>query len=88
MSKELISQKIEQPMEYLAHCVGQKVCVELKTGNYLKGVLHAYDEHLNLLLSRVREFFADDLDECLREMSILYVRGDMISLVNKEYKRN
>jgi U6 snRNA-associated Sm-like protein LSm3 len=87
MSKDLISQKIEQPMEYLLHCVGKNVCVELKTGNILKGMLHAYDEHLNLLLSKVKEFTEDDMDECFREMSILYVRGDMVTLVNKQYRK-
>jgi small nuclear ribonucleoprotein (snRNP)-like protein len=85
MNKDLISQKIQQPMEYLLHCVGATVEVELKTGNCLKGILHAYDEHLNLLLSKVQEFTENAPDESFREMPILYVRGDMVSLVNKHY---
>ena len=87
MSKDLISQKIQQPMDYLVHCIGQKVMVELKTGNCLKATLHAYDEHLNLLLSKVKEFTENDFDECFREMPILYVRGDMVSLINKQYTK-
>lgn len=87
MNKDLISQKIQQPMEYLVHCIGQNVMVELKTGIHLKGLLHAYDEHLNLLLSQVKEFTEDGFDECFREMPILYVRGDMVALINKQYKK-
>ena len=87
MNKDLVSQKIQQPMDYLLHCLGKKVCVELRNGHLLKGTLHAYDEHLNLLLSRVKEFTENDFDECFREMSTLYIRGDTVSLVNSIYKK-
>jgi U6 snRNA-associated Sm-like protein LSm3 len=87
MNKDLISQKIQQPMEYLSHCIGSNIEVELKTGNFLKGKLHAYDEHLNLLLSKVQEYTESVQDESFREMPILYIRGDMVSLINKQYQK-
>ncbi|MHB8351562.1 MAG: LSM domain-containing protein [Thermoplasmata archaeon] len=44
-----------RPLELLQQSLHHHVLVELKEGRALRGVLEAYDQHLNLVLSQVEE---------------------------------
>lgn len=44
-----------RPLEFLKQSLHHRVLVELKEGRSLRGVLEAYDQHLNLVLSSVEE---------------------------------
>lgn len=83
MSETQITEKIERPMDYLTMSIGSSVHVVLKNDNWLQGKLHAFDEHLNLMMSNVLEFSAEDKEEPFRQLPVLYVRGDNVVFVNK-----
>ena len=85
MSEGLISREIDRPIDYITMSIGSSVEVTLKNDHWLRGKLHAFDEHLNLMLSGVLEFSADDPEEPFRELAVLYVRGDNVVLINKRY---
>jgi len=67
--------------------LSERVFVKLRGDRELAGVLHAYDGHMNLILSDVEEtiMLVDDAGSirmAKREMPMLFVRGDGVILVS------
>ena len=75
---------VQEPMELVKNCQGLKVFIKLRHGRHLTGKLHAYDEHLNVMLSKVEETAVEikgdskQKKEITRNIPILYMRGDQI----------
>jgi len=83
-------QSIQEPFDLIRLSLNERVFVKLRGDRELNGVLHAYDGHMNLILSDVEEtIMIVDLDDgqekinvAKRKMEMLFVRGDGVILVS------
>ncbi|KAL1691708.1 hypothetical protein GGG16DRAFT_52943 [Schizophyllum commune] len=84
---------IQEPFDLIRLSLSERVFVKLRGDRQLEGVLHAYDGHMNLILSDVEEtIMIVDVPEgapesqgtvnvAKRKMGMLFVRGDGVILV-------
>ncbi|KAI0774103.1 hypothetical protein C8Q74DRAFT_1160897, partial [Fomes fomentarius] len=82
---------IQEPFDLIRLSLSERVFVKLRGDRELTGVLHAYDGHMNLILSDVEETImivdqAEGAPEshttvAKRKMDMLFVRGDGVILV-------
>ena len=80
------------PLDMVRLSLDERVLVKCKGERELRGRLHAFDEHFNLVLSEVEEeqrVLERDADtgEAMarthrREFGMLFLRGDMVILVS------
>ena len=85
------SDTVEQPLDLIRLSLDERVLVKLRGGRELRGVLHLYDQHLNMVLGAVEETVtathvnADTLEEIVstskRSVELLFVRGDAVILI-------
>ena len=68
-----------KPLDALQQSLHKRVLVELKGGRSFRGVLDAYDQHLNLVLSSVEEVVKDQVTP---HAGLTLVRGDSIIYVS------
>ncbi|KAI6035099.1 like-Sm ribonucleoprotein [Pisolithus orientalis] len=85
---------IQEPFDLIRLSLSERVFVKIRGDRELSGVLHAYDGHMNLILSDVEEtvMIVDAVDGTLegqgtvkvakRKMEMLFVRGDGVILVS------
>eukprot|EP01033_Poteriospumella_lacustris_P010388 gene10388-7386_t len=83
---------IETPLDLIRLSIDERIYVKCKGDRELRGKLHAYDQHLNMVLGEVEEVVTQrEIDEeteeeivktTRREMEMLFVRGDVIILVS------
>lgn len=88
----MASDSIERPIDLVRLSLDERVFVKCKGDRELRGKLHAFDEHLNLVLGEVEEthhYSEHDKEtgETLaksskRKIDMLFVRGDSIILVS------
>ncbi|PVU89354.1 hypothetical protein BB559_005131 [Furculomyces boomerangus] len=86
---------IDEPLDLVKLCLDEKIYVKLKGNRELTGRLHAYDQHLNLVLEDVEEKItvasedeeSEDIQIMVRNMKMVFVRGDGVILVSPP-KRN
>ncbi|KIY74194.1 like-Sm ribonucleo protein [Cylindrobasidium torrendii FP15055 ss-10] len=88
-----IASGIQEPFDLIRLSLSERVFVKLRGDRELSGVLHAYDGHMNLILSDVEEtIMIVDLPEgqtegtgavsmAKRKSEMLFVRGDGVILV-------
>ncbi|KAH9912616.1 like-Sm ribonucleoprotein [Epithele typhae] len=88
------SNGIQEPFDLIRLSLSERVFVKLRGDRELSGVLHAYDGHMNLILSDVEEtiMIVDQVDGASegqntvniakRKMEMLFVRGDGVILVS------
>ncbi|KIM68860.1 hypothetical protein SCLCIDRAFT_20166 [Scleroderma citrinum Foug A] len=88
------SSTIQEPFDLIRLSLSERVFVKLRGDRELVGVLHAYDGHMNLILSNVEEtvMIVDSVDGSYeghgtvkvakRKMDMLFVRGDGVILVS------
>ncbi|KAM0749784.1 Sm-like ribonucleoprotein [Meredithblackwellia eburnea MCA 4105] len=80
-----------EPFDLIRVSLSERVFVKLRGDRELRGVLHAYDGHMNMVLSDVEEtIYVVDVDEqsgesivrtVKRNVEMLFVRGDGVVLV-------
>ena len=85
------SDTVEQPLDLIRLSLDERLLVKLRGGREVRGVLHLYDSHLNMVLGQVEETHtstrinADTLEEVVtsdkRSIDLLFVRGDAVILV-------
>ncbi|KAH8105995.1 hypothetical protein BXZ70DRAFT_886721 [Cristinia sonorae] len=87
------SSSIQEPFDLIRLSLSERVFVKLRGDRELSGILHAYDGHMNLILSDVEEtiLIVDQPDDGVpgkstvniakRKMNMLFVRGDGVILV-------
>jgi small nuclear ribonucleoprotein len=68
-----------KPLEVLQQSLHKRVLVEMRGGRSFRGVLDAYDQHLNLVLSSAEEVVKDVVTP---HAGITLVRGDSIVYVS------
>eukprot|EP00297_Palpitomonas_bilix_P000571 CAMPEP_0113894258 /NCGR_PEP_ID=MMETSP0780_2-20120614/16600_1 /TAXON_ID=652834 /ORGANISM="Palpitomonas bilix" /LENGTH=93 /DNA_ID=CAMNT_0000884743 /DNA_START=76 /DNA_END=357 /DNA_ORIENTATION=- /assembly_acc=CAM_ASM_000599 len=88
----MASTAVEQPLDLVRLSVDERIFVKLRGDRELRGRLHAYDQHLNLILSEVEEILTiTEIDEETseeiqkvekRRMDLLFVRGDGVILIS------
>ncbi|EKM59814.1 uncharacterized protein PHACADRAFT_170423 [Phanerochaete carnosa HHB-10118-sp] len=88
------SAAIQEPFDLIRLSLSERVFVKLRGDRELSGILHAYDGHMNLILSDVEEtiLIVDQIDGAgegqqtvnmaKRKMEMLFVRGDGVILVS------
>lgn len=71
-------------MRYLSKSVNSNILVSLKNGIYVRGILRAYDNHLNLILDNVEEIYTTKDGET-KENRIgkrVLIRGDNVIAIS------
>jgi len=88
------SSGIQEPFDLIRLSLSERVFVKLRGDRELTGVLHAYDGHMNLILSDVEETIMivdqaegvahgqSTVNIAKRKMEMLFVRGDGVILVS------
>lgn len=83
---------IVQPIDLVKLSLGENVHIKCKGNRDLNGKLHAFDQHLNLVLESVDETLSyletnpETLEESLRiikrQYELIYIRGDAVILIS------
>ncbi|CAO3634857.1 unnamed protein product [Mucor hiemalis] len=83
---------VEEPLDLVRLSLDERIYVKLRGDRELRGVLHAYNGHLNMVLGEVEETITivdvneDTLEEVIRTVKrnfdMLFVRGDGVILVS------
>merc|ERR1712113_43750 len=77
---------VEEPLDLVRLSLDEKVLVKMRNDRSVQGRLHAYDQHLNMILGDVEEVITTmEIDEetfeqiykqTKRHIPMLFVRGD------------
>ncbi|KAH8801589.1 GTP-binding protein AGP-1 [Xylogone sp. PMI_703] len=87
------SAPVSEPLDLVRLCLDEIVFVKLRGDRELKGRLHAYDSHCNLVLGDVEEtvyVVEEDEDEeetvktIHKKSEMLFVRGDSVILISPQ----
>ncbi|WWC65344.1 uncharacterized protein I303_107962 [Kwoniella dejecticola CBS 10117] len=83
---------ISEPLDLVKLSLGERVFIKLRGDRTVTGVLHAYDAHMNVVLSQVEEtIHLVDVTEDgnplpprveRRNVEMLFVRGDGVILIS------
>jgi small nuclear ribonucleoprotein len=68
-----------RPLDVLQQSLHKRVLVEMKGGRSFRGVLDAFDQHLNLVLSNVEEAVGETTTP---HPGVTLVRGDSIVYIS------
>ncbi|KAL7266931.1 U4/U6-U5 snRNP complex subunit lsm3 [Rhizina undulata] len=83
---------IQEPMDLVRLSLDEQVFVKLRGDRELRGRLHAYDSHCNLVLGDVEEtiyIVSDEEDDdtvrtVKKQSEMLFVRGDSVVLISPQ----
>ncbi|KAJ6074177.1 uncharacterized protein N7446_001954 [Penicillium canescens] len=87
---------VPEPLDLVRLSLDEVVFVKLRGDRELKGRLHAYDSHCNLVLGDVEETIYvveedDNEEETVRTIKkqeeMLFVRGDSVVLISPRHER-
>eukprot|EP01006_Ploeotia_vitrea_P058703 TRINITY_DN70001_c0_g1_i1.p2 TRINITY_DN70001_c0_g1~~TRINITY_DN70001_c0_g1_i1.p2 ORF type:complete len:105 (-),score=14.38 TRINITY_DN70001_c0_g1_i1:418-732(-) len=80
------------PLDLVKLALDTRVFVKLKGGRELRGTLHAYDQHWNLVLGDAEEThtittfddktYDEETKQVTRRIEMVFVRGDSIVLIS------
>ncbi|QRW27143.1 U6 snRNA-associated Sm-like protein LSm3 [Rhizoctonia solani] len=83
---------VQEPFDLIRLSLSERVYVKLRGDRELTGVLHAYDGHMNLIMSDVEESIMivenpenpenPNVKVAKRNVEMLFVRGDGVILVS------
>lgn len=87
-----IALTVEEPLDLIRLSLDERIYVKLKNERELRGRLHAYDAHLNMILSDVEETiktvdvneetYEEFIQTNKRTVPMLFVRGDSVILIS------
>lgn len=86
---------IETPIQYLRLSLEDEIVVEYRDNRILRGKLHAYDEHFNLLLGPCEETITRTETNAAGEKTktkevvqhpMLFVRGDGVVIISNSFQ--
>eukprot|EP00903_Cladosiphon_okamuranus_P011142 g10516.t1 len=88
----LMSSSVEEPLDLIRLSLDERIYVKCRGERELRGKLHSYDQHLNMVLGDVEETVTtvevdeDTFEEIVRtskrSIEMLFVRGDVVILVS------
>ena len=70
---------VERPFDFLNDAVNKTVLVRLKDKRELRGILRAFDVHMNIVLDESEEL---EDDKVLKKIGSMLVRGDNIVFIS------
>lgn len=70
-----------KPLDLLQQSLHKPVLVELRGGHRIRGVLEAFDQHLNLVLSSVEEHDPQG-EKTTPRPGVTLVRGDSVIFIS------
>ncbi|KAJ2663334.1 U4/U6-U5 snRNP complex subunit lsm3 [Coemansia sp. RSA 1200] len=83
---------VEEPLDLVRLSLDERIYVKLRGDRELRGRLHAYDQHLNMILGDVEETTtvvnvedgsqSQSINTVNRKVPMLFVRGDGVILVS------
>jgi U6 snRNA-associated Sm-like protein LSm3 len=83
---------MEEPLDLIRLSIDERVYVKCRNDRELRGKLHAFDQHLNMVLGDVEETVTttevdEETDEeivkkATRQVGMLFVRGDTVVLLS------
>uniref|UniRef100_A0A0D6R093 Sm domain-containing protein n=1 Tax=Araucaria cunninghamii TaxID=56994 RepID=A0A0D6R093_ARACU len=83
---------VKEPLDLIRLSLDERIYVKLRSDRELRGKLHAYDQHLNMILGDVEEVITTvEIDDetyeeivktSRRHVPYLFVRGDGVILVS------
>jgi U6 snRNA-associated Sm-like protein LSm3 len=83
---------VKEPLDLVRLSLDERVYVKCRGERELRGVLHAYDQHMNMVLGDVEEtIVTTEVDEetqeeivktAKRTTDFIFVRGDIIILIS------
>merc|ERR1719430_2611661 len=83
---------VEEPLDLIRLSLDERMYVKMRNERELRGRLHAYDQHLNMILGDVEETvtsvevddetFEEVYKTTRRNIPMLFVRGDGVILVS------
>ncbi|KAJ1921107.1 Sm-like protein lsm3b [Tieghemiomyces parasiticus] len=86
------STSVQEPLDLVRLSLDENIYVKLRGDRELRGKLHAFDQHLNMVLGDVEEnvttveLNAESQEEVVRtttrKIDMLFVRGDGVILVS------
>lgn len=86
--------QVMEPLDIIRLAIDEKILIKLKGDRELKGILHAYDQHLNMVLGNVEETYIATIEDeqtkqstpktLKRKIPMLFVRGDGVILVSPQ----
>uniref|UniRef100_A0A7E4V274 U6 snRNA-associated Sm-like protein LSm3 n=1 Tax=Panagrellus redivivus TaxID=6233 RepID=A0A7E4V274_PANRE len=87
-----VNVNIEEPIDFIRFALNENVVVKMRNERVLSGILHAFDQHLNMVLSDVVETInivetdpesSEEIHKSTtREIPLLFIRGDSVILVS------
>jgi len=69
---------VERPLDALNQARNKQVMVELKNGKVIRGMLLAFDIHINLVLDNAEELVEGEIK---RKLGRVLIRGDTVLMV-------
>ncbi|EMR09858.1 hypothetical protein PNEG_02039 [Pneumocystis murina B123] len=82
---------VSEPLDLIRLSLDERVYVKLRGDREIKGKLHAYDSHLNMVLSDAEEtVYTIDIDDEAEEhistrkthSEMIFIRGDSVILIS------
>ena len=83
---------VREPLDLIRLSLDERIYVKLRGEREIRGKLHAYDQHLNMILGDVEEVVTSvEVDEetyeeiiktSKRQIDMLFVRGDGVILIS------
>ncbi|XP_042812493.1 U6 snRNA-associated Sm-like protein LSm3 [Panthera pardus] len=91
LDQQQTTNTVEEPLDLIKLSLDERIYVKMKNNRELRGRLHAYDQHLNMILGDVEETMTTiEIDEetykevyksTKRNIPMLFVQGDGVVLV-------
>ncbi|KAI9633574.1 Sm-like protein [Dioszegia hungarica] len=88
---QLANSTLAEPLDLVKLALGERVFIKLRGERTVTGILHAYDAHMNLVMSQAEESIhivdVTDDGQALpprvekREVEMLFVRGDGVIMI-------
>lgn len=83
---------LSEPFDLIRLCLNERIWLRMRNNREVSGILHGYDQHLNMILSDVdeittvytvdQETFEERYERKKRKMEMLFIRGDGVVLVS------
>ena len=78
MADNVVQALVEEPLDLLRLSLDERIVVKLRNERELSGRLHAFDQHLNMILGKcVSNFFFQFLEKSLEYSFLNIISGDV-----------
>ncbi|KAL6740796.1 hypothetical protein Aduo_014116 [Ancylostoma duodenale] len=84
---QVLSSTVEEPLDLIKLSLDERVYVKMRNDREIRGRLHAYDQHLNMILSNVCDLFLFQLLR-LETVTTSEVDEESFEEIYRQTKRN